>query len=587
MIYPLGYSAIARANPTVSTLAGFHREHRNRLATAGAAPINRQDHFKTTLTADEIAPACSRFSASNRKASAVNFLHTDPVSPVSPAPTVKSVESVKMKLRKGQTKGNWLYVCPQTEENEMLSVRLVEVQFVSPAVIEESSAEIPSSLVTEPLAANAGTPVNGVSSQSISTNNLMFNDGQFNPVTELKIAKLKNAIDDTGVLSSAPDPDQFMVRLVGLNQNMSGSLSINLETIDPQGQNASPRSDNATEVPLYFCWDKPADLVNRRLLFYATPPMLLVAHTEDDVYKHGRNLNPPANSPDFDPQSFGVDDRGQANPDPKQPADRTHLAALGSTVRVSAVNWYETQPSLNQPSPSKNTHAVKDVNTSVNSRKTVTVAVYVFTDSGAMSGNDFHPVVAANFQRARDLFAQVGVTLQLAEGFPKKKEPPKDEHGISLGSDVEAHVSGKFGVPTKKGEMLIDACGAKSADISIVYCSRVEENGEANLYGYAYPVLGGSVKYSNWAFVSGESIGNTVIAFGHEIGHLLTNAGHFGTDYPRTPMPQNALIPVGDIRRNNNLMRFGKPSGGPGIGSGCRLEQLQENEINKFPFPAK
>lgn len=81
LIHPLGYSAHARANTAVSTLAWFHREHRNRLATAGAFPVNTQGHFKTTLSADETAPACSRSRASCSKASPFHFLHTDPFPP--------------------------------------------------------------------------------------------------------------------------------------------------------------------------------------------------------------------------------------------------------------------------------------------------------------------------------------------------------------------------------------------------------------------------------------------------------------------------------------------------------------------------
>jgi len=50
-----------------------------------------------------------------------------------PNPTIKEVKPVKMVLRAGQTSGDWLYVCPQTDGNdEMLSVRLVQVEVNCP-----------------------------------------------------------------------------------------------------------------------------------------------------------------------------------------------------------------------------------------------------------------------------------------------------------------------------------------------------------------------------------------------------------------------------------------------------------------------
>lgn len=490
-----------------------------------------------------------------------------------PEPTIKAVESVKMTIKKDQTVGDWLYVTPTTEDNKLLSVQLVELQFVSPAVVADSTTEMPSSVISGPLAAGGETAENGTGDPTISPDNLVFNDSQFQPVTELKIAKLAGAISDAGVLNSAPDPDQFMVRLSGFNRVLSGSLTIELETMDPLGEDAFPRDDNATEIPLYGCYDKPADLVNRKLLYYATPPMLLVAHPEDDIYKHGKKLNRPPNSPLFDPETFGEDNIAQAVPHPSEPVDRTHLAALGGKIRIRSVNYYETSPVLNQSLPAKTPHPVENVTTSVNSRKTVTVAVYVFSDSGALSGNDFLPQVWGNFQRARDLFAQAGVTLQLAEGFPKRVEPPKDGNGNSRGSNVEAHAPGQFGVPAEKGKILINACGSHNADVALVYCNDLTEGGISGPYGYAYPVSGGAGNHSNWAFVSGKSIGNSVVVFGHELGHLLTNAGHFRRDYAQG---------ADDARKHNNLMKQGIGDGSPGIGNGCRLEQFQENWINNF-----
>ena len=197
---------------------------------------------------------------------------------------------------------------------------------------------------------------------------------------------------------------------------------------------------------------------------------------------------------------------------------------------------------------------------------------------GASNGKTVNTIVMTHFQRARDLFAQVGVTLQLAAGFPKTVEPPKDDKGESLGTVVETHAPGKYGVPSSKGMDLINLCGAKTADIAILYCNELKDNGVNAGYGYAYPTSGGAGSYSNWAFVSGAGNGNTDLAFGHEVGHLLTNAGHFGHDYPRSP-PENQLENVGDLRILNNLMRSGKPDGKPGIGIGCRLEQIQEDMI--------
>jgi hypothetical protein len=462
-------------------------------------------------------------------------------------------------------------IIPREEMGQTIRIALCPIEFLAPEVAEQPADPTPSLPATEPYAAGAGGSAPGI----VNPEDVVeMSDAQFHPVKELKIAKLTDAIKPVDktitqftsssqfFLHSRSDPDLFRVRVSGLPNNPAMRLTVNLQTVGlpAQGQFASI-NDDATEIPMRYTVENGKGC-------YSTSRQFLVAYKEDDEYK-----NPTSTDP-F--RVFGVDEQGQTDPDVSKASDRTHRAALGSKVKVSSINVSGV--------PGGGAHPLNNMWLPVNSRKTAKVSVFAFPDSGVVENGEVTAKVWSDLQTARDVLAQVGITLEVEQGFPKIVPLPS---GVS--SDIEAYQFAKdanaaigqpkvledVGEPSKDGKKLIAACTGSTAKFTLIYCSTLLAGpGKDDFAGYAYPPLGCKDANANHAFVAGRFNNNTVLALAHELCHLLTNKGHFGQTYP-------ALLPPPE-RVWNNLMRTGKPVHiWPGIGQGCRLEKLQQDLIDE------
>lgn len=451
---------------------------------------------------------------------------------------------------KVKVSGDRVEVIPTEEEGYAVKIALLSVDFVAPEAPDDSGNPAAPAHVDTPLAAGDNPPP--PTGSPFSDSNIEFANSQFAKADKLKVAKLTDCIRIGGILDTKSEPDQFMLRISKCSK-YDGDFSFNLSSID---QNGFGRSDNSTEIPMKF------DGVGN----YYSPRLLLVAHLEDDAYPAGVNVS----SPTLD-QLFGRDDVDQSNPDFTNPSDRTHLAAVDNLIKINSINFKPADTA--KP---KQTHST-NITQEVTAWRTVLVAIYAFRDSGAVTGNVVDPRVLNDLQRARDLFAQVGVRIQLAPGFPKIAEFPAGL-GPNANSIVDAHASNSVGIPSTKGKSLLDACVTdENVDVCITYCASLRDQGDTFYNGYAYPASQGGGIYSNHAFIASTARTESVLVLGHELGHLITNSGHFGTDYPKNKPSQISI--------DNNLMKQGTPSGLPGIGSACRLQLSQEKLIKDYFLP--
>ncbi|MFN0080609.1 MAG: hypothetical protein ACKVY0_29425 [Prosthecobacter sp.] len=487
-------------------------------------------------------------------------------------------------------------IIPREEMGQSIRIGLVAIEFAVPEVPVVYADQPPPVPATEPLAEGGGATVGGTVDLYNATN-AVFTEGSFNPVSELKIAKLSNTNPSSvimrhanqvtalgaepwvGTLDIKSEPDQFVVRLPQC-PTVPGKFTVLLETkdLDP----VDPfyiRNDEATEIPLHSYNDGAK-------YGYGTRPQILVAHKADDDYPAGKEnyISSPTSS-----QLFGSDEVNQTDNHLTTASDRTHLAALGSRIKIKALKYYPLDPLKEIPSRDP------QLEIAVKAPHTITVKIYAFADSGVVNGTAFGGRIWNDLQVARDVFAQVGVRIKLAAGFPKVVPLPSSmtdsavraHEFVANNADKETRKR-IVGTPSVEGKKLIEACDRLPSEFSIVYCKQVLDNkGEPQYGGYAYPPSScTAANLGNTAFVAGfdknGSPGNDgmLMVLAHELGHLLTNEGHFGVNYPRRKDKDETLIPLDGWRIYNNLMRAGDGSRRPEIGASCRIDaQYQESKI--------
>jgi hypothetical protein len=476
-------------------------------------------------------------------------------------------------------------IIPREEMGQSIRIALHPIEFAVPDVPVVYADQPPPMPPAEPLAAEVTPTASGLVGDNYDATQAVIEDTSFKTATEMKIAKFIGENDafkyvsgtnpQAFTLDTKLEPDQFVVRLPGIRLPAPGKLSLVIETTDP----FSVHNDNATEIPLQW----------KENLGYVTPRQILVAHDADDDYPVGVEHH-IATPPTLD-QLFGLDDTDQDDPDATKASDRTHLAALGGTIRIREIRY--------RPTDTLKPMQVRDpqLQQLVNAKHSLRVKAYYFPDSGATPERIINDVRIAN-----DIYAQVGVRIQLEPGYPKPLPLPT---GVT-DSIVRAHEFAPpnmdeqtrraiVGTPASEGQSLIEACDRTPAELSIIYCQQIlDDRREPTYAGYAYPSYACKLpNLSNSALVAGyiektddQSIISTVASgmvmiLAHELGHLLTNEGHFGTDYPRRNDNQKALIPMRPLRTYHNLMKQGNPSRMPGIGSNCRLDTLyQEGRIH-------
>jgi hypothetical protein len=233
--------------------------------------------------------------------------------------------------------------------------------------------------------------------------------------------------------------------------------------------------------------------------------------------------------------------------------DPTHRIALGGSLIAKSVTIDGMVISL----------AGAPMSVSVPRRITLPVKVKVFDLAG------FHPTeITLEIRRIRERYAQVGIYPNIGEPDTIAYPPDYGDSPTTLGSEVHTStrpIIKKYGTPgTKK-------------DFHVFYCDQtfaLEEDGVVRLVqGFAITDNITNVDDTNYANNFFVSKSRHPFTAAHELGHVLTDNAHYGTDYP-TPKPDQEMI----VR---NLMRDGTSTADT-IGASKRLYIEQQLGIDHF-----
>ncbi len=336
-------------------------------------------------------------------------------------------------------------------------------------------------------------------------------DGEGEHLAELKMGKMENALSAQGELDIDQDEDRFYVRAIGADA--FNGVSIKLET---RKNPKASYDDDKTKIDLE---SKDGNL--------QTKSLLLVADTVDDSH----------------------DGNGGTDDDVKN--DRTHLIQLGGKMRVSEFKV------------DGETNALK-IEREVPVKKVLTGRI-IFVGNQAVDENgnpeedeDGKPVVDSvgviKFNTtyrpiAIERYTQTGVKFDLFFSemvAPANVDP--DTVGWESGIIAEGGVGGGNSVHQDLKAIIDKARGLNLLDTITVFVvpdMLYEIAGKAITKRYTAPQEN---EYINVAFLSWNDIGlrNKIFTLPHEVGHILTNHGHYGDAYAQKRM----LYEI-----NYNLMR--------------------------------
>jgi hypothetical protein len=327
------------------------------------------------------------------------------------------------------------------------------------------------------------------------------------PVTQLKVAKMSEADVLSGSGSSAtldPDKDSDRFQVIVPGGAGLGTFSVKIATTTNPD---TAYDDNATEVEL------TADANGGGYL--ATPTLLLVADDTDD-----------------DHQVDSVAD------DAKN--DRTHMIQLEGKLVVTQIK-----------PPGAASFTDIEISATVPVLRTVTCNLFVLEAyvSGANSG--WSPATGPDnpwarplnhFRVAQERWAQAGVKLELgAQSIVR----PSQSIGERLGSLVL--LSG--GDVLADARAIIDAHGTSgTTQFDVFYVGLIIQASGLGFYQAALTDTDAS--YANTIFMSSNPPPLSIV-LAHELGHLLTNRGHFGASASSDP---NYSPSASDADKSLNLM---------------------------------
>ena len=329
---------------------------------------------------------------------------------------------------------------------------------------------------------------------------------QFEVAKELRVSKMEDALSAAGALDIDKDRDRFFVRIpAGANLN---NVSIKLATVDNP---KAAYNDDATEIDLAA--NSNGDLI--------TQSLLLVSDDVDD---------------DYAGNGVGVDDAKN---------DRTHKVQLGGKVQISSINVNGTNHQVNSK-------------TSVPVKKEMVGRIILVGDAANKS---------LEMTRLRDIakerYAQVGIVFDFTI---TTLAIPEDIHASFDPVEVEDD-GGVFGDGGQGGTLihedvraLYDAAHAtgKTEQITVLAVPDMRQSfGRAFLPRNTAPQ---HANYANTVILSLNRIlmNNKDFTLAHEVGHVLTNHGHYGLDY-ENQAPTH--------KTNHNLMRSGTSQGNALTGS--------------------
>jgi len=215
--------------------------------------------------------------------------------------------------------------------------------------------------------------------------------------------------------------------------------------------------------------------------------------------------------------------------------DRTHKVQLGGKVQVKSITIDGTEHQL-------------DMKTDVPAKKKVDLSVIIVRETAGGAQSATNQAVEAEMKRAQERYAQIAVDLNWSI---KVIDPPA---GVDLSNGISAN-------PLVNAEMtsLFSAATVATNDLEVFVVNDLRFTPGSTLYGiglaqFAAASLGynGVNGYENTAIINWDDSsplpGRQV--FAHEIGHILTNAGHSGG-------PLN-LMESGSKRNTGNDIKGGR-----------------------------
>ena len=435
------------------------------------------------------------------------------------------MEVVKLKIQEGDSKSIEdkenpvpdAVLKPEIVEGKITAVELVPVEVIKLTEIEPGSTFEPSIVIAK----------------------------------SLNISKMEHSLDDQGMLHLTDtdmahrDPDLFFVRLPIAAPELA-PVKVKVSTTRKGGGTL----DGADEITLTYNDEKGV---------FVSKSMLLVSDKVDDNYAEN---------------GVGTNDA---------PEDRTHWAEVGGTLALTNINVDGTDHSI-------------DVKIPIEQKKTLTVHAVVFTDSG-ITGGEVKSILET---QVRERFSQTGVRVEV--GNITDVAPPSIPGRLANSEMAIYHSPLNSNGLSDEGFWMIEAgrgvLTATSSEIYVFFCKRVKQyqmGTPIDYYGYAWssmkvgsypsiyalrPDSANNVRtvnpahYANNCFINvGRALGRP-FTVSHEIGHLLTNAGHFD-DYP----PGNSAT---SAKKEQNLMRAGTSETNT-ITASKRFQQFQQEAIHGHP----
>ena len=327
------------------------------------------------------------------------------------------------------------------------------------------------------------------------------------PVSELTVADMEDSLNEVGELYSDPglsprfdgDPDRFYIRIAGLTG--SHDVSVELSTIENPD---ATYNDDATEIKLK----------SKNGGFESESQILVSGAIDAEIST--------ANA---------ITEQGQNASSKHQ---RTHNIQLDGKVRITNLKIDGVAIAMDMKVP-------------VPVKKTVSISAVVFSDAGT-------PNVAAEVKSANEIFASTGVKIVLS-GAPSNQPPPAPVFSHhALVSAVEMTDVSDWG-------RFISNFGSTNTmeDIHVFYVLGCKYNGFAAQGGSIIERTPGTTLGppgptaaqtgdANNVFISQSHADFVTLA--HELAHVLTNAGHYGTDTGLFDYDANAS----NLKESHNLM---------------------------------
>lgn len=345
------------------------------------------------------------------------------------------------------------------------------------------------------------------------------------PVNSLRVAKLERALNAEGNLTPSVDQDHFRLRIKALPGGTTGSVQLRTTKAD-----GTTVLDAATKLNLTMEQVSPD---------YSTKPLLLVSDTSDDS---------------------GSDVTVKAD---EAPDDQTHLAELGSKIIVDSFDLKFPNPAtaVTLPVTSLTATVLADP------AKTFNVKIFRLSDCPLSKAT-----ILTHATRMKERFAQVGVTITAPTTEASIIDVSTPADWAPRGSIIELNNGKVLAKQDFLANQYPNPVDGKA--FHVYYCKHTVLDGDAGGFAiYENDKDTSNRAHERKAYISGEQA--TLYVLAHEIGHLLTKAGHYGGTSSLDDYEKKASLD----KIFHNLMLEGTGIGGMDIRAPKRLFEVQENLI--------